>query len=90
MARTGPILPEHLPSIVASLPGGESDVDTAVREWALARLADEVPPENLYQQLLDLVEPPLLDAVLKRTGQNRVAAANVLGIHRATLRKKLG
>ncbi|HVC98701.1 MAG TPA: sigma-54 dependent transcriptional regulator [Pirellulales bacterium] len=90
LARNGPILPEHLPSIVASLPGGGSDVDTAVREWALARLADEVPPENLYQQLLDLVEPPLLDAVLERTGQNRVAAANVLGIHRATLRKKLG
>jgi DNA-binding protein Fis len=31
-----------------------------------------------------------LSAVLERTAHNRVAAANLLGIHRATLRKKLG
>ncbi|HUY36820.1 MAG TPA: sigma-54 dependent transcriptional regulator [Pirellulales bacterium] len=90
LARAGPILPEHLPPIVAPPAGGGADLDTAVREWALARLAAAMPPENLYQQLLDLVEPPLLDAVLHRTGQNRVAAASVLGIHRETLRKKLG
>ena len=34
-------------------------------------------------------EPPLFETVLDSTLQNRAAAADLLGIHRATLRKKL-
>jgi DNA-binding protein Fis len=43
----------------------------------------------LYDRFLDTVEPPLLRAVLAASGQNRAAAAQALGIHRATLRQKL-
>jgi len=68
----------------------KTELSRAVRHWTLDRLAHESLPENLYQQFLDEVEPPLLSAVLERTAHNRVAAANLLGIHRATLRKKLG
>jgi len=35
------------------------------------------------------VEPELLKAVMKYTSNNQSKAANVLGLNRATLRKKL-
>src|SRR5207244_3290583 len=44
---------------------------------------------NLYELRLGLVEKPLLRAVLRETGGNQVRAAQILGINRNTLRKKL-
>ena len=44
---------------------------------------------SLYERFLELVEPPLLEAVLEQCQHNRAAAAELLGIHRATLRQKL-
>jgi two-component system nitrogen regulation response regulator GlnG len=43
----------------------------------------------LYEQFLTATEPPLFETVLHHTLHNRAAAADLLGIHRATLRKKL-
>ncbi|HVX64361.1 MAG TPA: sigma-54 dependent transcriptional regulator [Pirellulales bacterium] len=93
LARAGAITPEHLPPRIAGqAPPAETEEELgrAVRNWTLERLGGASLPENLYQQFLDQAEPPLLTAVLERTSHNRVAAANLLGIHRATLRKKLG
>ena len=44
---------------------------------------------QLYERFLQLVEPPLLEAVLEHCQGNRAAAAQLLGLHRATLRQKL-
>jgi DNA-binding protein Fis len=44
---------------------------------------------NLYDLIVGLVEKPLLRAVLRETGGNQVRAAQILGINRNTLRKKL-
>jgi DNA-binding NtrC family response regulator len=91
LARGGTIDPEHLPVFAEAADDIPiPDLDQAVREWMRARLAGQPLPDNLYQQFLDAVEPTLLATVLERTGNNRVAAAQLLGIHRATLRKKLG
>ena len=50
----------------------------------------ELVESPLYERFLELVEPPLLRAVLlERCRGNRAAAAQMLGIHRATLRRKL-
>jgi DNA-binding protein Fis len=38
---------------------------------------------------VELVEPPVLKALSELCGQNREATAEMLGIHRATLRQKL-
>jgi Fis family transcriptional regulator len=46
-------------------------------------------PENVYQLVLTEVELPLLQAVMKFTGQNQSQAAQILGINRGTFRKKL-
>lgn len=45
--------------------------------------------EGLYARMLREIEPPLLREVLAWSGGNHSRAAEILGIHRATLRKKL-
>lgn len=44
---------------------------------------------DLYQLVIAEVELPLLKAVLSRTNGNQSKAAQMLGINRGTLRKKL-
>jgi Fis family transcriptional regulator len=46
-------------------------------------------PGDLYQLVLGEVEKPLFSAVLKYTNGNQSEAAEILGINRGTLRKKL-
>jgi two-component system nitrogen regulation response regulator GlnG len=91
LARGGEIAGEHLPSpldVPASKPLAD-DLESAVRAWAEKHLSGRAPRRDLYQAFLERVEPPLLEAVLRTTLQNHSAAADILGIHRATLRKKL-
>ena len=45
--------------------------------------------ENLYEIALRELEIPLLAEVLEHCDGNQSRAATMLGIHRATLRKKL-
>ena len=44
---------------------------------------------DLYALVLAEIEPPLLEAVMKYNRNNQSKAAAMLGINRATLRKKL-
>lgn len=46
-------------------------------------------PHALYQQILAEVEAPLLREVLDHSGGNRSRAAEILGLNRGTLRKKI-
>ena len=46
-------------------------------------------PTNLYEFVLSEVEAPLLVSVMKYTDGNQTVASDMLGINRATLRKKL-
>lgn len=46
-------------------------------------------PSALYEVILGQVEPPLLRATLRYCVGNQSKAASVLGLNRATLRKKL-
>jgi len=45
--------------------------------------------DDVYQVILREVEIPLFTQVLNHCEGNQSRAANLLGIHRATLRKKL-
>jgi DNA-binding NtrC family response regulator len=89
MARGSAIAPDHLPPVKASAESHEANLANAVRAWARDRLAGTSELEDLYRHFLDQVEPALFEEVLQKTNQNRMAAAEMLGIHRATLRKKL-
>ena len=46
-------------------------------------------PGDLYELVLGEIETPLFKTVLDYTGGNQSVAAEILGINRATLRKKL-
>jgi len=46
-------------------------------------------PTNLYNFFINEVEKPLLEVVMRRVNGNQTRAADILGINRNTLRKKL-
>lgn len=50
---------------------------------------DGYPLHDLYDKILERVERPLFDLVLEKTGGNQLKAAEILGLNRNTLRKKL-
>lgn len=50
---------------------------------------DGEPVNNLYKLVLTEVEAPLLEAVMRYTGNNQTQASSLLGLNRGTLRKKL-
>jgi two-component system nitrogen regulation response regulator GlnG len=92
VARGETIEPEHLPpplELASDSLDPAGQLRDAVRRWVSHQLAQDESPAHLHEQLLSQVEPPLFDAVLALTANNRAAAADILGIHRATLRKKL-
>jgi Fis family transcriptional regulator, factor for inversion stimulation protein len=46
-------------------------------------------PHGMHQMVMDAVEKPLLEAVLRQAGGNQSKAADWLGIHRNSLRRKM-
>ena len=46
-------------------------------------------PAGIYNMVIDCVEKPLLEVVLAHAQGNQTRAADILGINRNTLRKKL-
>ena len=44
---------------------------------------------DVYEMVLAEVEAPMLEVVMKFTRHNQTKAANILGLNRGTLRKKL-
>ncbi len=82
-------LTDRTPAGVAS---GPVDIGTAVELHVsqLLREADpNMPSPGLYQQILDRVESPLIAMVLNACSGNQIKAAELLGLNRNTLRKKI-
>ncbi len=50
---------------------------------------DGEPAAGIWHMVIAAVERPMLEAILQRTGGNQSRAADMLGINRNTLRKKL-
>ena len=50
---------------------------------------NDLPPPGLYHRILREVEYPLLSAALAATRGNQIRAADLLGLNRNTLRKKI-
>jgi two-component system nitrogen regulation response regulator GlnG len=48
-----------------------------------------LPPSGLYQRILREIELPLIEIALEATGGNQAKCAELLGINRNTLRKKI-
>lgn len=93
IARGGPIRAEHIPALGIGT-GAQTPAEQLgglVRRWVddKVRVADGTAPVDLYELLLNCVEPALLDEVMRRVQENRWVAAQWLGLNRATVRKKL-
>jgi len=75
--------------------GGAVDDDMPLADTVNAKVRSyldglgNVDAHDLHARVLALVEKPLLEAVLERTGGNQVKSAEILGINRNTLRKRI-
>jgi len=84
---------DNQPAIEPLRGGGEGDKLSASVARHLRRYFDlhggALPPPGLYTRVLREVEPPLIEAALEATGGNQARCADLLGINRNTLRKKI-
>src|SRR5450759_326713 len=73
-------------------PRTEESLRAAVERHLTAYFAgfdDGLPPAGLYHRILREIEYPLLTAALVATRGNQIRAADLLGVNRNTLRKKI-
>ncbi len=72
--------------------GGSLTIAQAVEENMrsyFAGFGDNLPPPGLYDRVLTEMEYPLILAALTATRGNQIKAADLLGLNRNTLRKKI-
>ena len=81
--------------------GEKPDLSTLVEEGGLmgaverhladlfAKHGEDLPPPGLYHRVLRELEVPLVSAALAATRGNQIKAAEMLGLNRNTLRKKV-
>jgi two-component system nitrogen regulation response regulator GlnG len=73
-------------------PRHEENLTAAVERHLATYFAgfeDGLPPAGLYHRVLREIEYPLLTAALAATRGNQIRAADLLGVNRNTLRKKI-
>ncbi len=77
---------ENTPAILPQA-DGQGGFGAALAGWLTA---ENPPPGALYHRALAAFEKPLIEYALGRTGGNQLRAAQLLGINRNTLRKRIG
>ena len=96
---TGPIIQaelqpsqSHVP-VSAQMQTDLPDTLSAAMERHMSQYFDgfgaNLPPPGLYHRILREIEPPLIIAALAATRGNQIKAAEMLGLNRNTLRKKI-
>ncbi|HKD47543.1 MAG TPA: helix-turn-helix domain-containing protein [Rhizomicrobium sp.] len=80
--------------MIAEEVGGEEDpslsaaVEKFLTHYFLSH-GDKLPPPGVYDRILTDVERPLISICLAATRGNQIRAAQLLGLNRNTLRKKI-
>ncbi len=97
---TEPLIEAELAEPALSAPSGgrselRSDDDTLMGSVErhlstyFGQFRGDLPPPGLYHRILRDVEEPLISAALAATRGNQIKAAELLGLNRNTLRKKI-
>jgi two-component system, NtrC family, nitrogen regulation response regulator GlnG len=76
----------------ASIGGGNENFASGIERHVsdlFRSFGNDLPPVGLYHRLLRELEAPLIAATLASTRGNQIKAAEVLGLNRNTLRKKI-
>src|SRR5207244_9304116 len=93
LARGRTLVPEDfaLAGQPRQTPGEALPLEDAVRARLSELLSNDggAAAGDLHALLISAVERPLIEIVLERAGGNQVKAAEMLGINRNTLRKKI-
>jgi Fis family transcriptional regulator len=66
----------------------KDEVRKALKRYFL-QLDKKNTPIDVYDLVLNEIEPPLLNSVMKFSNNNQSKASRILGINRTTLRTKL-
>jgi two-component system, NtrC family, nitrogen regulation response regulator GlnG len=80
------------PSPLGEESRSEENLSAAVERYLnqyFGGFADGLPPPGLYHRILREIEYPLVSAALAATRGNQIRAADLLGVNRNTLRKKI-
>ena len=80
------------PAVIQAGDEGPVTLSTLVERHLASYFADQpdgLPPVGLYDRVLEEVERPLIHLALSATRGNQVRAAEILGLNRNTLRKKI-
>ena len=77
-------------SVLAPIARPAASATKPIATTGRAPTADNsLPPPGLYHRILREIEYPLLSAALAATRGNQIRAADLLGLNRNTLRKKI-
>ena len=93
---TAAVIDAELSQPALAAPGesrsGDENLSNAVERYLARYFAGfdgDLPPPGLYHRILREVEGPLVSAALAATRGNQIRAADLLGVNRNTLRKKI-
>ncbi len=67
----------------------QDSINRHLKRYFDAHLPHDLPPAGLYSRLLREFEKPLIENCLSATRGNQIKAAELLGVNRNTLRKKI-
>ena len=83
-----PVMPAMSEEAQAAEDGLAASVERHLTRY-FSGFEDGLPPAGLYHRILREIEYPLLSAALAATRGNQIRAADLLGLNRNTLRKKI-
>jgi two-component system nitrogen regulation response regulator GlnG len=85
------LVDQILPKVEERIPSEDMSFEELVRSKlkGFLRRVDGYPIDNLYDEVIGRVERPLLALVMEYAKGNQLRAAEILGLNRNTLRKKL-
>ena len=80
---------DYSPDVTRAQPESLSESIERHLEAYFAQFGSDIPPPGLYHRILRELEAPLISVSLNATRGNQIKAAEMLGLNRNTLRKKI-